>query len=90
MHRRWRVEYEEAFVRWVERQRPSLIQICAVIRWLGVRKSVGPPEDVSESPDPDRPEDRIGTVPTANVDVLFLAYESENDAIMFVRDFTSF
>lgn len=87
---RWRVEYEDAFVRWVERQRPSPVQICAVIKWLGTRKSCGPPEDSIPSPDRERPEDRIGTVPLANVDVVFLAYKSQTDAVMMVRDFTSF
>ena len=90
MRRRWRVEFEDRFVEWVLRQRPSHLQICAVIQWLKVRKSLGPPEDVVHSPDPERPEDRIGTIPTANLDVVFLAYESDDDAVIMIRQFTSF
>lgn len=88
---RWRVEYEEAFVAWIERQRPSLIQICAAVRWVAACKSLGPPKDGIPTPDPDRPEDKLSTIPMANIDVLYLAYEATSeDSILLVRDFTSY
>lgn len=87
----WRVEFEDAFIDWLLRQRPSHLQICAVIRWLRLRRTYGPPEDFVHSPDPERPEDMIGTVPAANVDVIFLAYASDHDDnIIMIREFTSF
>ena len=88
---RWRVEYEEAFVAWIERQRPSLIQICAAVRWVSECKSLGPPKDGIPTPDADRPEDKLSTIPTANIDVLYLAYEATSeDSVLLVRDITSY
>jgi hypothetical protein len=88
---RWRVEYEEAFVAWIERQRPSLIQICAAVRWVAVCKSSGPPKDGIPTPDPDRPEDKLSAIPMANIDVLYLAYEATTeDSVLLIRDFTSY
>lgn len=86
---RWRVEYEDALVDWIERQSPSLAQICAVVKWAAVRKALGSPEEALASPDPDRPEDRLAGVPGANVDVHYLAYESRTERLIFVKDITS-
>ncbi len=87
---RWRVEYEEALIRWIETRRPSLPQIVAVVRWAAARKSLGKPEGAVRSPDPEWPEDELETVPLANVDVFYLAYPSRTeDPVMFVRAFTS-
>ena len=87
---RWQLEYEYALIDWIERQRPSLLEICAVIRWVRRCKSVGPPENAVPSPDPARPDDRLTTIPMANIDVLYLAYEARGERIMLVRDFTSY
>jgi hypothetical protein len=88
---RWQLEYEYALIGWIERERPSLLEICAVIRWVRVCKSMGPPvDDVVPSPDPERLEDKLTTIPMANIDVLYLAYEGGGERIMMVRDFTGF
>ncbi|MEA2717257.1 MAG: hypothetical protein QOI99_1574 [Actinomycetota bacterium] len=73
---RWRVVYEDALVGWIKRERPSLLEVCAVIEWVKRCKSVGPPTaDSVRSPDEERPEDRLTTIPVANIDVLYLAHE---------------
>ena len=52
---------------------------------------MGPsPEDAVPSPDPERPEDRLTTIPLASIDVLYLVYEGADEKIVLVRDFTSF
>lgn len=72
------MEFEYAFVQWVARERPSLLQVCAVVLWVRHCRSMGPPkEDAIDSPDPERPEDHIYTIPMANVDVVYLAYEGQ-------------
>ena len=76
------------FVDWVETELPSLAQICAVVKWLQVRRTHGPPDDSVPSPDPEWPEDRLAPIRLANVDVLFQAYESETEAVFHVRDFS--
>jgi hypothetical protein len=88
---RWRLEYEYALISWIERQRPSLLEICAVIRWVLRCKSMGPPvENSVPSPDPERPDDRLTTIPLANIDVLYMAHEGRAERILLVRDFTSY
>jgi hypothetical protein len=89
--RRWRVVYEDALVGWIERERPSLLDVIAVIQWIKRCKSLGPPTQSGvPSPDPEHPEDMLTTIPLANIDVLYLAHEGGDEPIMMVRDFTSF
>jgi hypothetical protein len=88
--RRWRVEYEAALISWIKRQRPSLLQIIAVAEWAMERKSLGRPPDAVPSPDAEYPEDELHSIPIANVDVLYLAYEGvDEDPLIFVRRFAS-
>jgi len=76
---------------WIQRERPSLLEVCAVIEWIKRCKSLGPPSaDAVPSPDPERSEDRLTTIPMANIDALYLAHEGPDESIMFVRDFTGF
>lgn len=91
MGHRWRIVYEDALIHWIQRDRPSLLEICAVIEWIKRCKSLGPPAlDEIPSPDSDRPEDHLTTIPLANIDVLYLAHEDPEESIMMVRDFTTF
>lgn len=90
MGRRWRVEYEEALISWIKRERPSLLQIVAVAEWAKERRSFGRPPDAVRSPDPEYPEDDLHSIPMANVDILYLAYEGvTDDPIIYVRRFAS-
>lgn len=90
MGRRWRVEYEEALISWIKRERPSLLQVVAVAEWAKERRSLGKPTDAVPSPDPEYPEDELHSIPMANIDILYLAYEGvTDDPIIYVRRFAS-
>lgn len=89
--RRWRVEYEWALVSWIRRQRPSLEQIIAAVEWAARRRSLGRPTHPVASPDPEHPEDELDSIPSARVDILYLAYEAvTEDPVIFVRRFSSY
>ena len=80
-----------ALVSWIHRDRPSLLKIYAVIEWIKGCKSLGPPTtNEIQSPDTERTEDHLTTIPMANIDVLYMAHEGPEESIMMVRDFTSF
>lgn len=89
---RWRVDYEQALIAWMRRQRPSLLQVIAVVEWAYARRSLGLPKDtiLVSDPDAEYPEDLITSIPLANVDVTFMANEEISDGpLLFVRRFTS-
>jgi hypothetical protein len=70
----------------------AILEVCAVIEWVKRCKSLGPPPpgEAVRSPDPERPEDMLTTIPMANIDVLYLAYVGSKESTMLIRDFTSF
>lgn len=89
---RWRVDYELALIDWMRRQRPSLVQIIAVVEWAYRRRSLGLPTNtvLSADPDSEHPDDVVTAIPMANVDVQFMANESLSDGpLIFVRRFSS-
>jgi len=68
-----------------------MLQVIAAVEWAANRKSLGAPADAIDSPDPAFPEDKLHTIPLANVDVLFLVYEGiRDDPLIFVRRFASY
>lgn len=70
----WRVIHKDATIAWIRRQRPSLLQIIAVLEWAKERRSLGLPDDIQLIPDPDEedfPEDRLTSIALANVDIVF-------------------
>jgi hypothetical protein len=87
----WRVDYEQALISWMRTQRPSLLQIIAVVEWAYERRSLGRPKDIaSADPDPDYPDDVLTAIPLANVDVTFMATEDISDGpLIYVRRFSS-
>ncbi|HEX6596640.1 MAG TPA: hypothetical protein VF045_06870 [Acidimicrobiales bacterium] len=89
---RWRVEYEQALIDWMRRQRPSLLQVIAVVEWAQERRSLGIPADTVclPDPDPEYPDDVLTTIPLAHVDVRFMANDEISDGpLLFVRRFAS-
>lgn len=89
---RWRVEYEQALIQWMRTQRPSLLQVIAVVEWAYERRSLGLPRDtaLSPDPDPDYPDDVLTSIPLAGVDVTFMVAEDISDGpLIFVRRFAS-
>lgn len=89
---RWRVEYEQALIDWMRRQRPSIVQVVAVVEWAYARRSLGLPEESFCLPDPDAeyPDDMLTTIAIANVDVRFMANDELSDGpLLFVRRFAS-